>query len=66
MTNHMSNQTENTPSTPEESIGYIVGGGLKANLQARLTVPAQNVQEGAFVVVESSGWPGHRPAAGIH
>ena len=37
-------------------IGYIVGGGLKANLQARLTVPAQSVQEGAFVVVESNGW----------
>jgi len=40
----------------QSSIGYIVGGGLKANLRARLTVPAQTVQEGAFVVVESSGW----------
>jgi uncharacterized protein len=38
------------------SIGYIVGGGLKANLQARLSVPAQHIQEGAFVVVESGGW----------
>jgi hypothetical protein len=38
------------------SIGYIVGGGLKASLQARLTVPAQLIQEGAFVVVESGGW----------
>jgi len=37
-------------------IGYIVGGGLKANLLARLTVPPQSVQEGAFVVVESNGW----------
>jgi len=37
-------------------IGYIVGGGLKANLQARLSVPAQTVQEGAFVVIESGGW----------
>ena len=37
-------------------IGYIVGGGLKANLQARLMVPAQTVQEGAFMVVESGGW----------
>lgn len=38
------------------SIGYIVGGGLKENLRARLTVPAQEVQEGAFVVVESGAW----------
>ncbi len=38
------------------SIGYIVGGGLKANLQARLSVPAQAVQEGAFVVIESGNW----------
>ena len=37
-------------------IGRIIGGGLKANLQARLEVPAQNVKEGAFVVVESGGW----------
>ena len=51
----MSNQTNNT-STDPGPIGYIVGGGLKANLRARLTVPAQTVQEGAFVVVESGGW----------
>ncbi len=37
-------------------IGYIVGGGLKESFRARLTVPAQEVQEGAFVVVENSGW----------
>ncbi len=37
-------------------IGYVVGGGLKANLQVRLNVPAQSVQEGAFVVAESGGW----------
>ncbi len=37
-------------------LGVITGGGLKANLQARLNVPAQEVQEGAFVVVESGGW----------
>ncbi len=39
-----------------ERIGYIVGGGLKENLRARLTVPAQQVQEGAFVVIESGEW----------
>jgi len=32
-------------------VGYIVGGGLKESLKARLTVPAQNVQEGGFVVI---------------
>lgn len=38
------------------SIGYIVGGGLKENLRVRLTVPAHEVQEGAFVVAESGDW----------
>ncbi len=37
-------------------IGYVVGGGLKENLNIRLTVPAQEVQEGAFVVIESNEW----------
>ncbi len=37
-------------------IGYIVGGGLKENLHVRLTIPAQEVQEGGFVVVESGDW----------
>lgn len=40
-------------------IGYIVGGGLKENLRARLTVPAGGVQEGAFVVVEDGRWIFH-------
>jgi len=40
---------------PEPSIGYIVGGGLKESFRVRLTVPAQDVQEGAFVVIESGG-----------
>lgn len=49
----MSNQpAENTVSV----IGYVVGGGLKENLRIRLTVPAQQVQEGGFVVVESGDW----------
>lgn len=34
-------------------IGYIVGGGLQANLQVRLTVPAETIQEGSFVVIDS-------------
>jgi DNA helicase HerA-like ATPase len=37
-------------------IGYIVGGGLKESFHARLTVPSQEVQEGAFVVIESGDW----------
>ncbi len=48
----------NLPSIPESGtpIGYIVGGGLKENFRVRLTVPAQQVQEGAFVVTESGDW----------
>jgi hypothetical protein len=37
-------------------IGYIIGGGLKESFRARLTIPAQEVQEGAFVVIESGNW----------
>lgn len=37
-------------------IGYVVGGGLKENLRVRLTIPSQDVQEGAFVVIESGSW----------
>jgi len=37
-------------------IGYVVGGGLKENLNIRLTVPAQQVQEGGFVIIESGDW----------
>ena len=39
-----------------ETIGYIVSGGLKDNLRVRLTIPAQQVQEGGFVVIESGDW----------
>ena len=39
-----------------ETIGYIVGGGLKDNLRVRLTIPPQQVQEGGFVVIESGDW----------
>jgi len=37
-------------------IGYIIGGGLKESFRARLTVSAQDVQEGAFVVIPSGNW----------
>jgi uncharacterized protein len=45
----MENDTRNV-------IGYVVGGGLKENLRIRLTVPAHQVQEGGFVVIESGDW----------
>ncbi len=51
----MENNTLNTNS-PNPVIGYVVGGGLEANLQVRLKVPAQEVQEGAFVVMDSGNW----------
>ncbi|MGB8212386.1 MAG: ATP-binding protein [Anaerolineales bacterium] len=51
ITNHQSPITD-----PQSSIGYIVGGGLKESLRARLTVPSQEVQEGAFVVIPSGDW----------
>ena len=38
------------------NIGYIIGGGLKENFRVRLTVPSQDVMEGAFVIVESGDW----------
>ena len=38
------------------SVGYVVGGGLKENLRVRLTVPAQEVQEGSFVIINSGDW----------
>jgi hypothetical protein len=37
-------------------IGYVVGGGLQENLRVRLTIPANQVQEGGFVVAESGDW----------
>lgn len=47
----MVDQNEN-----DKYIGKIVGGGLKENLYVRLEVPADEVQEGAFVVTESGDW----------
>ncbi|MFQ5616228.1 MAG: helicase HerA domain-containing protein, partial [Anaerolineales bacterium] len=39
-----------------QPIGYIIGGGLKDNFRVLLTVPPQEVQEGALVVIESGDW----------
>lgn len=43
-------------SNPLSAIGYVVSGSLKQSLYVRLTVPAQVVQEGGFVVIESGDW----------
>src|SRR5512146_2430531 len=40
----------------DPTIGYVVGGGLKENLRVRLTIPAQEVQEGSFVIIDSGNW----------
>lgn len=37
-------------------IGYVVGGGLREGLRVRLNVPADQVQEGSFVVCDSGQW----------
>jgi hypothetical protein len=47
---------ENQTLTQNTTIGYVIGGGLEANLEVRLTVPPQEVQEGAFVVIDSNNW----------
>lgn len=39
--------------TENQSIGYIVGGGLKESFSARLSVDPLSVQEGGFVVIDS-------------
>ena len=36
-----------------QTIGYLIGGGLKESFRARLSVNPLSVQEGAFVVIES-------------
>ena len=47
---------QSTIKNQQSPIGYIVGGGLKESFRARLTVPAQEIQEGAFVVIPSGDW----------
>ena len=52
----MPSQTTDRPSASGSAggpPGYVVGGGLKSGLRVRLTVPADTVQEGGFVVCET-------------
>jgi DNA helicase HerA-like ATPase len=37
----------------DRAIGYVIGGGLREGFRIRLTVPAQQVQEGSFVICDS-------------
>lgn len=43
-------------SSFRKQIGSVTGGGLKENLQVRLSVPPQQVQEGSFIVIDSQDW----------
>lgn len=52
----MNPKNPNITQNHSKTIGYVVGGGLKENLRVRLTIPAYEVQEGAFVVIESGEW----------
>ncbi len=49
------NQQSSINAQPS-TIGYIVGGSLKESLLVRLTVPADQVQEGGFVTIQSGQW----------
>ena len=41
------------PNGTSDSLGYIVGGGLAAGFRVRLTVQADTIQQGSFVVCET-------------
>jgi uncharacterized protein len=42
--------------TTNQTIGYIIGGGLKESFSARLAVDPLSVQEGGFVVIDSGNY----------
>lgn len=43
-------------SKPNKIIGLVTSGGLKENLNIRLNISPQQVQEGSFVVIENQDW----------
>ncbi len=49
-------ELKTSSENPLQPVGYVVSGGLKENLNVRLTVPAHEVQEGSFIVIESGDW----------
>ncbi len=54
-------EQDNNEIQGRKKVGFVVSGGLKENLTARLEVPAQAVQEGEFVVIggERDEWLFH-------
>jgi hypothetical protein len=48
--------TEKKQPSMNEPIGYVIDGGLKANLHIRLTVPPTEAREGSFIVIKSGNW----------
>ncbi len=40
----------------DEVLGYVLGGSLQEGLTVRLQIPPQDIQEGAFVVMDAPGW----------
>jgi len=49
-------ENKNLSENNLQPVGYVVGGGLKENLNVRLTVPTHQVQEGSFIVIDSGDW----------
>ena len=47
---------DNKTGNHNDPIGYVIDGGLKANLRVRLTVPPESAQEGSFIVIKSGSW----------
>lgn len=47
---------KNDSQLDNRKIGYVIGGGLRENLKARLVVPSDEVQEGSFVMIPSGNW----------
>ncbi|MFN2233075.1 MAG: hypothetical protein ACK2U1_02515, partial [Anaerolineales bacterium] len=50
----MTNQA--STNSQRKRIGYMIGGGLRESFRVRLEVPASEVQEGAFVVIQNLPW----------
>jgi hypothetical protein len=51
-----SDNQQSAINNQQSSIGYIVGGSLKEGLLVRLGVPADQVQEGGFVAIQTGQW----------
>ncbi|MGB9586270.1 MAG: hypothetical protein ACPL7A_02485 [Anaerolineales bacterium] len=54
--NELSAENSASADAKARPIGYVVGGGLRENLKARLLIPADQVQEGSFIMIPSGNW----------